>query len=274
MFVLPAGRPAIMGILNVTPDSFSDGGLWTEVEKAVDHAEQMMGEGADLIDVGGESTRPGAETVSIELECQRVLPVIERLAEKRIPVSIDTRKSAVARAALEAGAVVVNDISSLEDPAMLTSVVDYWATICLMHMQGSPQTMQVDPHYEHVVKEVKTALIAKANHCLEAGIKKADIWIDPGFGFGKTVDHNLELVNHLDELVREGFPVMIGVSRKSSIGAILKSSSGELLPTGERLSGSLALQVLAQLKGARIIRTHDVQESRQASVVIARAEQK
>lgn len=262
-FSLPSGRLALMGILNVTPDSFSDGGVHFEAETAIAAALQMMEDGADLIDIGGESTRPGSEGVPLEEELRRVMPVLERLCAEGVPVSIDTAKAEVARRALGAGAAVVNDITAFGDPEMLSVCVEGKCSVCLMHMQGTPRTMQANPHYEDVVREVRDFLVEKAAAAEAAGIPKGDIWLDPGIGFGKTVEHNLRLLRELDVLVATGYPVLIGTSRKSFIGKVL-GAPGEVLPSDERLEGTLATQVWAQMKGARIIRAHDVKEAARA----------
>jgi dihydropteroate synthase len=269
MFTLPRGRPAIMGILNVTPDSFSDGGQFLDKDNAVARGLEMAEEGADIIDVGGESTRPGAEPVPSEEELRRILPVIRGLARRGIAISVDTSKASVAKKALEAGAIAVNDVSALRDPKMAKVCADSKCAVCLMHMKGEPRTMQKNPEYRNVVSEVKKFLIQRAEYAQQEGISKKNIWIDPGIGFGKTVKHNLQLLNQLDRFVKIGFPVLVGVSRKSFLGKILGSES-EPLPAEERLEGGLAAQVLAQIKGARIIRTHDVKETVSA-IEIARA---
>jgi dihydropteroate synthase len=264
---LPSDRPALMGILNVTPDSFSEQGLNFKTQDAIDAGLRMvLDEGADLLDVGGESTRPGAAPVSEEEEIRRVAPVIEALAAipLSIPISIDTRKPAVAKAALSAGARIVNDVTALEDPEMQAVCDQGWATVCLMHMKGAPQTMQANPVYEDVVSEVLAFLIERAGIVQNAGITAARIWIDPGIGFGKTPMHNLELLHNLSRFVETGFPVLIGVSRKSSIGVYAGGA-----PVDQRLPGTLAAQVLAQHAGVRIIRAHDVKAARQAIDVAA-----
>jgi dihydropteroate synthase len=263
MFILPPGRPALMGILNVTPDSFSDGGLHFKTEDAVDAAQRMMDEGADIIDVGGESTRPGSEGVTTEEEISRVIPVVQKLVAKGIVVSIDTAKSEVASEALESGAEVVNDVTAFGDPEMSKVCAEAKCTVCLMHMKGTPRTMQSDPQYDDVVEEVQAYLVSKAALAKRAGIARENIWIDPGIGFGKTVEHNLELMRKLDRFVESGYPVLIGTSRKSFIGKLL-GGEGNPLPADERLEGTLATQIWAQTKGAKIIRTHDVKEARRA----------
>lgn len=245
-----------MGILNVTPDSFSDGGEHFGLEAAISRGLAMMEEGADLIDVGGESTRPGAEPVSLEEELRRTIPVVSALAKAGVPVSIDTMKPAVAKDALDAGAFMINDVSGLRNPAMLELVRREKPTVCIMHMRGEPQTMQVEPVYTDVVGEVKSYLLERA---LQTDLPKEKIWLDPGIGFGKTVEHNLTLIRNLDQLVETGYPVLIGVSRKGFIGKVLGADSPE-----DRLEGTLATQVVAQLKGARVIRTHDVKAAKRA----------
>lgn len=243
-----------MGILNVTPDSFSDGGVHFSFQDAVDAAERMVEEGADIIDVGGESTRPGSEGVALDEELRRTIPVVEALAAKGIAVSIDTLKPVVAARALEVGASVVNDVSGLRDPLMMELVKESGCTVCIMHMQGEPRTMQQNPTYGDVVTEVRDYLVGQAS-----ALEKERVWLDPGIGFGKTVEHNLALLNGLDVLVETGYPVLIGVSRKSFLGKLLGG-----LPADERLEGTLAAQVVAQMKGAKIIRAHDVKEARRA----------
>ena len=257
----PDGRVLIMGILNVTPDSFSDGGRFLSPDAAVKRALIMEKEGADIIDVGGESSRPGAEPVPVEEELRRVIPVLERLRGKlRIPISIDTTKAEVAEAALRAGASIVNDISALRfDPAMAFVVAEFGAGLVLMHMLGTPKTMQQAPHYEDVVREVREFLAERALYAQSQGIPREAIAVDPGIGFGKTVEHNLELLRRLPELVELGFPVLVGPSRKSFIGAILG------LGVEERLEGTLAACAVAVVRGADILRVHDVREVRRAA---------
>lgn len=264
MFVLPEGRPALMGILNVTPDSFSDGGQFSSAEAAVARGLAMVDEGADLVDVGGESTRPGAAPVKPSEEQDRVLPIVSVLASRGVPVSIDTRNPSTARLALEAGAVVVNDVSGLRSPEMRQVCAEFGCTVCIMHMQGDPTTMQQEPAYEDVVQEVRSYLVEQAANAQTCGIMRENIWIDPGIGFGKTLDHNLALLRSLSSLVELGYPVLIGVSRKGFIGKLLGG-----LPVEERLEGTLALQVAAQLAGGRVIRAHDVKASRRAMDVVA-----
>ena len=255
-----------MGVLNVTPDSFSDGGQFLDSSLAIGHGRQMVAEGADLIDVGGESTRPGAEAVPEDEELRRVLPVVEHLAAGGLAVSIDTSKPAVARECLQAGASVVNDVMALRSSEMATVCADAACTVCLMHMLGDPRTMQVEPRYKDVVDDVAEFLTEAIARAEQPGVDPERIWIDPGIGFGKTVQHNLELLDRLEEIVAIGYPVLIGVSRKSFIGKLL-GSEADPAPVGERLEGSLAAQVLAVANGARILRVHDVAESVRANVI-------
>jgi dihydropteroate synthase len=256
-------RPAVMGVLNVTPDSFSDGGLFLDPDAAVARARQLAGEGADLIDIGGESTRPGAEPVAEPEELDRVIPVIERLAETlEVPISIDTSKSTVARAALAAGASFVNDVTALAgDPGMAEVVAESGAQVCLMHMKGEPRTMQEDPRYDDVVSEVRAFLEQRLAFAVARGIPEQRIWLDPGIGFGKTLEHNLELIRRLGELVAIGRPVVVGASRKRFIGALTGRAEGE------RLAGSLAAAVIALERGASMLRVHDVAATRDALLV-------
>lgn len=256
---LRADRPLLMGILNVTPDSFSDGGRFSHWEQAVESGLRMVRDGADLIDVGGESTRPGSESVDVEEELRRTESVVRGLAREGVCVSIDTCKAEVARAALGAGAAIVNDITALRDPEMRRLCAASDCTVCLMHMKGAPKTMQENPEYADVVGEVLESLLTSARAAEEAGVASNRIWIDPGIGFGKTVDHNLRLLRHLDRFCATDYPVLIGVSRKGFIGRI-----GGSLPVEDRLPGTLATQVLAQAAGAKIVRAHDVREARQA----------
>lgn len=256
---LDLSRPQVMGVLNVTPDSFSDGGAWLAPEQAVDHARRMVGEGAAIIDVGGESTRPGAAPVSPEEELNRVIPVIEALQESiTVPVSVDTRKPAVMRAAVAAGAGLINDVSALQAPGAIETVAELGVPVCLMHMQGIPESMQDRPDYRDVVDEVQGFLTGRAHACEAGGIAPERILLDPGFGFGKTVEHNLLLLRHLDKLVQSGYPVLVGLSRKSLIGQVLG------LPVDKRLYPSVALAVLAVWRGAALVRCHDVQATREA----------
>lgn len=246
-------RPVIMGILNVTPDSFSDGGRWPEKNKAIDRALRMQEEGAHIIDIGGESTRPGAAPVTLEEELARVIPVIESLATQlTIPVSIDTSKAGVMRAAVEAGAGLINDVCALTGPGALQMAADLAVPVCLMHMQGKPRTMQSNPVYADVVKEVRDYLLARADACVELGISRERILLDPGFGFGKTLAQNIELFQALGQLAEQGYPLLVGVSRKSMIGEITSRS------VDNRVVGSVTAAVLAVQHGASIVRVHDV----------------
>ncbi len=252
-------RPQVMGVLNVTPDSFSDGGVFIAPDKAVARALQMQAEGAALIDIGGESTRPGAAPVNLDEELRRVIPVIEALqSQLEVPISIDTRKPSVMRAAIEAGAGFINDINALRDPGGLEVAADLGVPVCLMHMQGEPRTMQSDPRYDNVVEEVAAFLQRRVTACEQMGIRREQLLLDPGFGFGKTVAHNLELLKRLGDLTRLGLPLVVGLSRKSMIGKLLG------LETGERLAASIALAILAVERGARLVRSHDVAATWQA----------
>ncbi len=254
-----------MGVVNVTPDSFSDGGRWLDADAAVAHGLELVAAGADLIDVGGESTRPGAEPVPADEERRRVVPVIERLAaESRVPVSVDTTKAGVATAALEAGAVIVNDVSAgRADPALLGVAADAGAGFVAMHMLGEPRTMQDDPRYDDVVDEVGDFLVERLAAARAAGIAAAALVADPGIGFGKTVRHNLELLARLREIVaRVDVPVLVGTSRKRFIGAVLGTDDGHL-PAADREEGTLATVVCALDRGARIVRVHEVRSAAQ-----------
>ena len=247
-------RPLVMGILNVTPDSFSDGGRCSDVANAVARARQMASEGADIIDVGGESTRPGASTVSSAEELQRVLPVIEQISD--LLVSVDTTKAVVAERALVAGARIVNDISALrQDARMLPVVRDFGASVVLMHMQGTAATMQQNPQYADVVQEVRGFLSERIEFALAGGIKKTQIAVDPGLGFGKSVEHNRQLVAGLEQFATLGCPMLVGASQKSFIGQLLRR------PVCERLPGSLAVVAWAVMHGAKIVRVHNVAET-------------
>jgi len=256
---LDLSRPRIMGVLNVTPDSFSDGGDFFTPENAVTRAEQMVGEGVAIIDVGGESTRPGAAAVSLDEELQRVIPVIEALhAAVPVPISIDTRKPAVMQAAVAAGAGLINDVNALQETGAVEMAASLEVPVCLMHMQGNPETMQATPTYNNVVEEVAAYLEERAAACMQQGIPKARILLDPGFGFGKTTAHNLLLLQQLERLVETGFPVLVGLSRKSLIGKVLD------LPVDKRLYPGVALAVLAVWKGVALVRCHDVRPTREA----------
>ncbi len=250
---LDLGRPAVMGILNVTPDSFSDGGRFASVEAAVERALAMEAEGAAIVDVGGESTRPGAEPVPVEEELARVVPVIEALRDRlSIPVSVDTTKPEVMEAAVAAGAGFINDVNALRAPGALEKAAELGVPVCLMHMRGTPRTMQQAPEYDDVVAEVRAFLAERMAACRAVGIADTRLVLDPGFGFGKTLEHNLALLRRLPELAGLGAPLLAGISRKSMIGAL----TGR--PVEERLAGSLAAAVLAVERGARLVRVHDV----------------
>jgi dihydropteroate synthase len=260
---MPIGeRTLIMGILNVTPDSFSDGGQFVTVDQAVAHAERMVSEGADIIDVGGESTRPGGEPISIEEEIGRVVPVIEALSSRvNTPLSVDTTKSEVARAALDAGAAIVNDISALRfDFYVADAAARAGAGLVLMHSRGTPATMHRLPPVADIMEEVVSSLRASIHMAERRGVKRESIVIDPGIGFGKSQEQNLELLARLDELIATfpDYPLLIGTSRKSFIGRILADESGTPAPAGDRLYGTIATITAAVLKGAHIVRVHDV----------------
>jgi dihydropteroate synthase len=252
-----------MGVVNVTPDSFSDGGLFLSSDAAVAHAQELVKEGAQVIDVGGESTRPGADPVPLSDELQRVVPVVERLRDHT--VSVDTRKAAVASAALEAGASIVNDVSAFRhDPEMAGVVASAGAGCCLMHMLGDdPRTMQADPQYDDVVSDVKAFLSERLAFAVGEGVSEDGVWLDPGIGFGKTIEHNLELLRRLDEIVAIGRPVVVGTSRKSFLGKL----TGR--PEREREAGTIATNVIAFERGASIFRVHDVRANVDALKVAA-----
>lgn len=253
---LALDSPVVMGILNVTPDSFSDGGLFNATDTAFRQAEKMLADGAQIIDVGGESTRPGAQAVTIAQELERVIPVIEKIHhELDVIVSVDTSKAQVMSEAAAAGAGIINDVMALQAEGALQAAAQTGLPVCLMHMQGEPRTMQSSPEYQNVLAEVKQFLLQRAEQCLHSGIKKEQIIIDPGFGFGKTLAHNIELFKQLDEIIGTGFPVLVGASRKTMIGQL----TGKAIE--QRLAGSLALASIAALKGTAIIRVHDVAET-------------
>lgn len=259
------GRPWILGIVNVTPDSFSDGGRASTTDAAVRHALHLIDEGADWLDVGGESTRPGAAAVSLEDECARVLPVIEALHQQvpAVPLSIDTSKAEVARRALDAGASLVNDVTAFADPLMAGVVARAKAAACLMHMQGTPRTMQVAPRYDDVVHEVAESLGQSIARAVEAGVERSRLFIDPGIGFGKTLEHNLALLRHLEALRVLGAPILLGTSRKSFLGAL----TGEK-DASKRVVSSAATVAIAAVRGqADVFRVHDVKATREALAV-------
>jgi dihydropteroate synthase len=250
-------RPLVMGILNVTPDSFSDGGKHADPQRAVEVAHQMEADGADVIDIGGESTRPSSDPVGVQTELDRVIPVIQRLAGKlTIPISIDTSKSAVATAAAEAGAEIINDVTGLEgDPEMLAVARDLGVGVCVMHMQGNPQTMQDDPKYDNVVQEIYDYLIARRDFCLNAGIQHNRICLDPGIGFGKSHEHNLELLRATQRFAEIGSPLLIGHSRKGFIAKLLGDKKAD------RMAATLGVSLAVAAAGASVLRVHDVKQT-------------
>ncbi|MGQ0698754.1 MAG: dihydropteroate synthase [Panacagrimonas sp.] len=257
--VIDLSTPRVMGVLNLTPDSFSDGGRWASVEAAVARARQMVEEGADFIDVGGESTRPGAQAVSEQEELDRVIPVIERLRlDADCVISIDTMKPAVMKVACAAGAQLINDVNALRAPGAMAVAVSTGAAVCLMHMQGEPRTMQAAPTYDDVLIEVGAFLEASAEACVAAGLAHDAIVLDPGFGFGKTVPHNLRLLAGMETLCGLGYPVLVGLSRKSMFGRICGAA------VDQRMPASIAAATAAVLGGATIVRAHDVRETRDA----------
>ncbi|MBS3796316.1 MULTISPECIES: dihydropteroate synthase [unclassified Pseudoalteromonas] len=262
MLSLPRGRlldlntPQVMGILNVTPDSFSDGGQHNDLDNAVKKALTMLEQGATIIDIGGESTRPGAADVIEQEELERVIPVIEAIrAQSDCVISIDTSKAAVMTAAVQAGADIINDVRALEEPGALQAAATLDVPVCLMHMQGQPRSMQQAPDYKDVTAEVCAYLAKRAQTCIDAGIKAEHIMIDPGFGFGKSLQHNYQLLAELEQLQQLGYPVLAGLSRKSMFGQLLGR------PADQRLSASLAGALICMQKGAAIVRVHDVQET-------------
>ena len=260
---LDLNRPVVMGILNVTPDSFSDGGRYTQLEKALFQAEQMLNDGAAILDIGGESTRPGAADVSEQDELQRVIPLMEAIRQRfDCVISVDTSKAAVMSAAVQAGIDIINDVRALQEPGALQVAVAAQLPVCLMHMQGAPRSMQHAPQYQDVLSEVVQFLQQRANECEQAGLLKQHIVLDPGFGFGKNLSHNYQLLAQLEQLTALGYPLLAGMSRKSMIGQLLNVS------VNQRLAGSLACATIAAIKGARIIRVHDVKETVQAVRVV------
>ena len=266
---LSLAMPRVMGVLNATPDSFSDGGRYLrngriDPSVAAAVAEQMVADGAAIIDVGGESTRPGASPVDSEEELRRVIPIVERLSAMATIISVDTSKAIVAREALDAGAHLINDVRALEDPDLLEVVAESDAGVCLMHMRGEPRTMQDAPHYKNVIAEVSDYLRKRAECSEAAGIARQRISIDPGFGFGKSLEHNLALLRHLREIAAIGYPVLVGLSRKAMIGTITQRKSDA------RVAGSVAAAIFAVQNGARIVRTHDVAETVDALKVATR----
>jgi dihydropteroate synthase len=251
-----------MGVVNVTPDSFSDGGRYHSTEQAIKHARNLIDEGADILDIGGESTRPGSASVSIEEELHRVIPVIKAMASTDIPISIDTSKPEVMRHAIASGAAIINDVNALQASGALETVAqNNHVFVCLMHMQGKPQNMQTNPKYKNIVTEVKTFLQERINTAKAAGISQQRLIIDPGFGFGKTLQHNLELLEHLDSFTDLDVPILAGLSRKSMLGAITGND------VNNRIHESIAAALLAVIKGAKIVRAHDVKETREALAI-------
>ena len=252
-------RPHVMGILNVTPDSFSDGGHFNQLERAMTHARQMVAEGATLIDIGGESTRPGAPDVSEQEELDRVIPVVERMvAELEVMISLDTSKAAVMREGCAAGAHLINDVRALLEPGALAAAAVANVPVCLMHMQGQPRTMQAEPHYDDLLGEVRAFFDERIAACLAAGIEREQLLLDPGYGFGKTLAHNYQLLAKQEKLLDYQLPLLVGMSRKSMIGNLLGRS------VDERLAGSLACALIGMQRGARIIRVHDVRATMDA----------
>lgn len=262
---LDLSRPCVMGVLNITPDSFSDGGEFLAPGDALLQARRMVEAGADIIDVGGESTRPGAVAVSQQQELDRVVPIVSVIAaEFPIPVSIDTSKAAVMREAVAAGAGFINDVMALQGPGALDAARSAGVPVCLMHMQGEPRSMQQEPSYRDVVADVSVFLASRIEACVAGGISRGRLLLDPGFGFGKTLEHNLDLLKYLPVFVDMGLPLLVGVSRKSMIGMILGGN-----PVGERLHGSIAAAVMAFERGASILRVHDVRPTVEALKVAA-----
>ena len=262
-YSIDLSQPQVMGILNVTPDSFSDGGKHTNVSQALDHALRMIDEGATFIDIGGESTRPGAPDVSLQEELDRTIPVIEAVAKNTACViSIDTSKADVMREAVKAGAGLINDVRALQEPGALQVAAEAQVPVCLMHMQGQPRTMQQSPEYDDVVNDVGQFLLARTKVCEEAGIAKDKILFDPGYGFGKSLEHNYTLVKHLPSLMKLGYPVLVGMSRKSMIGNLLNRK------VDERLAGSISLATIVAQMGAQIVRVHDVKETADAVNIV------
>jgi len=271
-YKLDLNKPVVMGILNVTPDSFSDGGKFNELDAAMRQAETMVAEGADIIDIGGESTRPGAAAVSVQQELDRVIPLVEKLSRQlEIPVSVDTNKAQVMSESVRAGAGMINDVMALQNEGALQAAasLDSSIAICLMHMQGQPRTMQQDPRYDDVVQDIYSFLEQRVEDCLEVGITPGQLCIDPGFGFGKTLEHNLSLLKNLEEFTKMELPVLVGLSRKSMLGALLGD-----VPPEQRIDASIAAAVLAYERGAQILRVHDVKQTvdalKVASAIISR----
>lgn len=255
--ILESQSPILMGILNTTPDSFSDGGRYARFDGALKHAEAMIEDGADVIDIGGESTRPGAKAVSESEELDRVIPLVEAVVQLGKPVSVDTSKTAVMAESLRVGAAMINDVRALQAEGAVEQVAKYDAEVCLMHMKGEPRSMQNNPHYDNVVDEVIEFLERRVKACTDAGIAQKRICLDPGFGFGKTLDNNCNLLNKLSKLQILQCPLLIGVSRKSMIGDILN------VEVSERMVGSVSAALIGLMNGAQIVRAHDIRETRQ-----------
>ena len=264
-FLLELDRPWIMGIVNITSDSFSDGGKFLSRDAAIAHGRRLIADGADILDLGGESTRPGATAVSLQEESDRVMPVLEALVADGIPISIDTQKTQVMIAAIRTGAAMINDVNALIEPGALQACAAGDVAVCLMHKQGTPATMQHAPHYVDVVAEVADFLAARAKACVEAGIARDRIVVDPGFGFGKTPDHNFRLLRELNSIAALNFPVLTGFSRKASLGIVTGRAPGE------RLAASVAAAILCAQNGATILRVHDVRETVDAIRVLTAA---
>jgi len=261
-FKLALERPLVMGVVNITPDSFSDGGMFADTERAIAHAQRLIGEGVDILDLGGESTRPGAAPVSLEVERRRVLPVLEALASGGVPVAVDTRKPELMREAIAAGAAMINDVTALSGPGALAAVARAPVAVCLMHMQGDPATMQANPDYRDVVREVRDFLAQRVAVAEAAGIARNRIVVDPGFGFGKTVEHNLALLRSLSEFSSLGGALLAGLSRKAMLGKLTGREPRE------RVHASVAAALLAVQNGAHIVRVHDVAATRDALAVL------
>ena len=258
-FTLDLNNPIVMGILNITPDSFSDGGRFIKPDDAIRQAESMVAQGADIIDIGGESTRPGAEAVSVNEELDRVIPLVEKLSEVLdVPVSVDTSKARVITESVKAGAAMINDVMALQNEGALQAAasVDSNVAICLMHMQGQPRTMQQNPHYDDVVADIFDFLAQRTEDCIHGGISRERLCIDPGFGFGKTLQHNLSLLKNLSDFTKMALPVLVGISRKSMLGTLLGD-----VPPEKRIDASVAAAVLAYERGANILRVHDVRQT-------------
>jgi len=256
-------RPLLMGILNITPDSFSDGGKYLTLNQALKRAHEMIEEGVDIIDIGGESTRPGSEPVSLDEELKRIIPIIEALKkDSDIAISVDTYKPQVMKEAIDRDVAMINDVYALRQPGAIDVIKHSKVGICLMHMQGTPQTMQINPHYTNVVSEVKSFLEVRANDLVSEGIEKSRIILDPGFGFGKTFEHNIALLQHLESFKSLKLPVLVGLSRKSFIRKILNGEHDD------HLSGSIAAAIFSVIKGAKILRVHDIKETKSALNII------